>query len=66
MKPLTLKELAAHFRVTERTVYNWRKAGYVEAVRVGGTLRIVRVHTDRTGNPRQSSEVPLSRLSKTA
>ena len=47
MKPLTQKELAAHLRVTERTVYNWRKSGKVDSVRVGGTVRITKIHLQR-------------------
>ncbi len=38
---LTVKEVAQHWRVTERTVYAWITRGDVETVKVGGTRRIV-------------------------
>ncbi len=40
MKPLTQKELADRLRVTERTIYNWRKTGKVTAIKIGGSIRI--------------------------
>jgi excisionase family DNA binding protein len=53
MKPLSQKEVANRLGVSVRTIYNWRKNGKVDALRVGnGSLRITRVHTqpaDRQG-----------------
>jgi excisionase family DNA binding protein len=45
-KPLTQKELADKLRVDVRTVYNWRKTGKVDAMKVGGVVRITRVNAD--------------------
>ncbi len=43
MKYLTVKEVAKHFKVSERTIYNWIEFGYLRAIKVGegrGTVRI--------------------------
>jgi excisionase family DNA binding protein len=46
-KALTQKELAERWGVTERTVYNWRKTGRVDAVKVANTVRITAVRVIR-------------------
>jgi len=35
-------EVAKYFSVTRRTVYLWCENGYLEAVKIGGTVRIKR------------------------
>lgn len=46
-KPPSQKELAAHLGVSVRTIYNWRRDGQVESAKIGGTIRITKVHVDR-------------------
>jgi excisionase family DNA binding protein len=39
---ITVKEAAAHLRVSQRTVYRWLKLGYLKAFQTGrGTTRIL-------------------------
>lgn len=48
MKELTVKELAASERVTERTVWNWIAKGAVDVRRTpGGGVRISTVQTTK-------------------
>lgn len=35
-KLYTMQELAEHFKVTPRTIFNWRKAGKIKGTRIGG------------------------------
>lgn len=35
----TRKEVASIFKVTEWTIDNWRKAGFIKAIRVGRSIR---------------------------
>lgn len=51
MKELTVKELAAEERVTERTVWNWIAKGAVDIRRTpGGGVRIPKKNTENSGN----------------
>lgn len=44
-KPLvTVKQAAAAYQVTERTVWTWVAKGAVPSVRIGGTRRVVLEH----------------------
>ena len=36
---LTKQEIAKHFGITERTVENWMKSGYVPFLRIGRSVR---------------------------
>ena len=38
-KMLTAQEAGKMLGVCERTLYRWRRAGYIEGVRVGGVIR---------------------------
>jgi excisionase family DNA binding protein len=35
-----VKEVSAHFKVTNRSVYQWIRDGKLDAVRVSGRLRV--------------------------
>ena len=38
-KMLTAQEVCKMLGVTDRTLYRWRKVGYLEGVRVGGVIK---------------------------
>ena len=48
---VTVKQYAAEYGVTERTVYEWVRKGAIEARRhvSGGSIRIVRTTEDDAG-----------------
>lgn len=42
---LTVREVAAHFRVSTRTVIRWAESGELRVRRVGPTGRLIRIHS---------------------
>lgn len=54
---LTVAEAAAKFKVTRKTLYDWRKKGKIRTVKIAGSL--VRIPAaDLMGLIEQSPEVP--------
>lgn len=52
-------EVAETFAVTEATIYNWRRAGVLNAVFIGGSIRFRRADVDAliaSGSPRKDGE----------
>ena len=43
----TIQEVADMFHVTRKTIYNWKNAGRVRVIRIGGVLRIEQSEVDR-------------------
>ncbi|MFF7139576.1 helix-turn-helix domain-containing protein [Streptomyces sp. NPDC008196] len=41
---LTVREVAEHFRVSERTVNRWALSGLLRVRRIGPTGRLIRIH----------------------
>ncbi|MFC9678132.1 helix-turn-helix domain-containing protein, partial [Streptomyces sp. NPDC056949] len=41
---LTVREVAQHYRVSERTVCRWALSGHLRMMRVGPTGRLIRIH----------------------
>jgi excisionase family DNA binding protein len=41
---LTVREVAEHFRVSERTVNRWALSGQLRIRRIGPTGRLIRIH----------------------
>lgn len=44
---LKVKEVSVLFRVSERTIWNWIKAGKLKSVKIEGTVRIPEEEIDR-------------------
>lgn len=44
---LTRSEVAKLFQVSEWTVDNWRKAGIIQAIKIGRAVRFTKVEVDR-------------------
>ncbi|WP_280796722.1 helix-turn-helix domain-containing protein [Aurantimicrobium minutum] len=53
---LTVKEVATHFRLSNKQVYRLIHDGHINAVRIGGAVRIPRRELDRLDPNRSSSE----------
>lgn len=44
---LTLKDVAARLKVTKKTLYEWRRAGKIEFVKIGTRNRITTAELER-------------------
>ena len=64
---LTLRELAEHLKVTDRTILRMLKTGQIQGVKIGGQWRFNGSQIDRVffpEGPLGSDDVPLSELTR--
>lgn len=58
-RPVTTEELAQHFRVSTRTIANWRDSGKIPYLRI--TARCFRYDLDQVARALANAEVRISR-----
>ncbi|WP_431776989.1 helix-turn-helix domain-containing protein [Streptomyces cucumeris] len=54
---LTVNEVAAHFRVSTRTVNRWALSGQLRVRRIGPTGRLIRIHSSELNS---EHDLPVS------